>query len=271
MQTHRILSLGSILAMLLIPVIGWFLIAQPQFAAATAADQQRNEIDSQIAASAAAVAQLKADSADLPRLNDDLNVLRGSIPADIDPSGYIDGLGALATISGVNITGLTVGDPMAYSPAISPAAAAAATAAESEDADADPADTPAVVAPPADDPAFVTNPLITGENFVAIPVTIEVNGDWDAVLSFVDGLQSGARLFLVSTMSTSRDTSGTGVRATVGGFIYAIPTGVEGHPRPVSTMVKQLTAIEPPVETDQTDEGGDPDSTDPDPTETTAP
>ena len=28
--------------------------------------------------------------------------------------------------------------------------------------------------------------------------------------------------------------------ATIGGFIYAIPTGVEGNPRPISTIVKQM-------------------------------
>ncbi len=261
MQTHRILSLGSILAMLLIPVIGWFLVAQPQLAAAAAADKQRTEIDGQIAASAAVVEQLKADSANLPKLNDQLNELRGSIPADVDPSGYIDGLGALATISGVNITGLTVGDPMAYAPATPSPDAAVAPSEGGDESDA-------AAAPPVDDPAFVTNPLITGENFVAIPVSIEVNGEWEPILAFVQGLQSKDRLFLVSTLSTSSDAASAAMTATVGGFIYAIPTGVEGNPRPISTVVKQMTALEEPVE-----EGTpDPDATDePDPEATDEP
>jgi Tfp pilus assembly protein PilO len=266
MQTHRILSLGSILAMLLIPVIGWFLVAQPQLAAAAAADKQRTEIDSQIAASAAVVAQLKADSANLPELNDQLNDLRGSIPADVDPSGYIDGLGALATISGVSITGLTVGDPTAYSPATRPDEEPVVPA-QGEDGDSETAAGSAPAVAPVDDPAFVTNPLITGENFVAIPVSIESNGEWDPILAFVQGLQSKDRLFLVATLATSRDQASTAMTATVGGFIYAIPTGVEGHPRPTSTIVKQLTAPEPVVvEPDATD--GEPE---PDPTETPAP
>ena len=45
MQQHRIISLASILVMLIIPVIGWFLIAQPQLAAAASADQQRADTD----------------------------------------------------------------------------------------------------------------------------------------------------------------------------------------------------------------------------------
>ena len=122
MQQHRIISLASILVMLIIPVIGWFLVAQPQLAAAAAADQQRSDVEAQVQASTAMVAQLKADSAKLPELNDDLNKLRTSIPAGVDSSGYIDGLDALAQLSHVQITKLTVSDPEAYVPAQGPAA-----------------------------------------------------------------------------------------------------------------------------------------------------
>ncbi len=67
MQNHRILSLGSILVMLLIPVIGWFLVAQPQLAAAgDGGRSSASAIAEQIAASTAVVAQLKTDSAQLP-------------------------------------------------------------------------------------------------------------------------------------------------------------------------------------------------------------
>jgi Tfp pilus assembly protein PilO len=253
MQQHRIISLASILVMLLIPVIGWFLVAQPQLAAASTADQQRVAMEAQIAATSAIVAKLKEDSARLPELNDDLNELRTSIPAGVDPSGYIDGLDALARLHHVSITTLTVSDPLAYIAATDPTAVA--PPAEGEDAVSAP--------PPEANPAIVTNPLITSSNFVAIPVTIEIVGDWPTVLNFVDGLQSTDRLFLVTTLETAHDAGGA-VIAKIGGFIYAIPTGVEGHPRPVSTTVKQLTAPEPPA--DETD--GEPV---PDPTETPAP
>jgi Tfp pilus assembly protein PilO len=270
MQTHRILSLGSILAMLLIPVMGWFLVAQPQLAAASAADQQRADIDAQIAESAAVVAKLKADSANLPALEAELDALRGSIPASVDPSGYLDGLGVLAARTGVEISGLTVGEPLAYSPAIPPvdpgaADAAGDAAAEDEQVDAAP---PVVV----DDPAIVTNALITSENFVAIPVSITVDGAYSHILSFVRGLQTGDRLFLVSTLSVTTSDGDAAKSAAIGGFIYAIPTGVEGTPRPVSTTVKKLDSPETAEEGAAAPEGDQPDGTPtPGPTETPAP
>lgn len=261
MQQHRIISLASILVMLLIPVIGWFLVAQPQLAAASTADQQRVAMEAQIAASSAIVAQLKEDSAHLPELNDDLDELRTSIPAGVDPSGYIDGLDALARLHHVSITSLTVADPTAYTAAVDPNAVAPS---EDDEAGEEGSSAP----PPVANPAIVTSPLIDSTNFVAIPVTIEIAGEWGAVLNFVDGLQSTDRLFLVTTLETAHESgSSTAVIAKIGGYIWAIPTGVEGHPRPTSTTVKQLTAPAPPAEETE-DADGEPT---PDPTDTPAP
>jgi Tfp pilus assembly protein PilO len=258
MQQHRIISLLSILVMVMIPVLGWFLVAQPQLETAAQADQQRADTETQIQISAAIVQKLKEDSAQLPKLNDDLNKLRTSIPADVDSEGYIDGLDALARVSGVVITGLTVDQPSVYAPAApSDASVAADPSAEGEEAEA-----------PAD-PAIVTSPLIDSSNFVAIPVTLELSGDWAPILKFVDGLQTSPRLFLVTGLKTvAVEGSDTLLTAEIDGYIYAIPTGVEGKPRPISTVVKQLTAAAPPVVETETETDGE---ADPDPTETPAP
>lgn len=269
MQQHRIISLASILAMLLIPVIGWFLVAQPQLAAAAAADQQRVDTEAQIMASTAVVAQLKADSEKLPELNQELNALRASIPFGADPSGYIDGLDALAKLAHVEITGLTVNDGVAYiaatptdSNAVAPDAAAGA---EGEDA----GETPV----PVTDPAVVTSPLIDSTNFVTIPVSVRVAGDWAQILKFVQGIQSSPRLFLVSSLSTQRD--GGSYTATVGGYIYAIPAGIEGQPKPISTIVKHMDGPATPDAEDAADaaddSAGDDEVPSPDATDTPEP
>jgi Tfp pilus assembly protein PilO len=248
MQKHRVLSLASILAMLLIPALAFLLVAQPQLEAAASADQQRVETEAQITASAAIVAQLKADSAKLPELNGDLNDLRTSIPFGVDSSGYIDGLDALAKIAKVSITGLTVGDPEAYTPAtppVDPNAVAPDAAAQGDGTVQEPA-------APAENPAIVTSPLIDGTNFVTVPVTVDVQGNWAGVLKFVQGVQSSPRLFLVTKMDTTTTDDGK-IKATVGGYIYALPTGVEGKPRPVSTVVKSMEPATP--DTDEESEG----------------
>jgi Tfp pilus assembly protein PilO len=261
MQQHRIISLLSILVMLIIPVIGWFLIAGPQVTAAGLADSQRAEIETQNVASAAAVAQLKADSANLPKLNDELDQLRASIPADVDPSGYIDGLNAIAQVSGVSITNLTVEDAVAYVPATPPVDPAATPPAD------DSTTTTPTPAPPAPEtPGIVTDPLITSDTFVAIPVQVEVSGDSVSVLSFVQALQTKARLFLVTGLNTepAADASTGIVTSKIDGYIWAIPVGAPGNPHPVSTIVKSMTPPAPPAPpADETDE--------PDPGETDAP
>jgi Tfp pilus assembly protein PilO len=242
-------------------VIGWFLVAQPQISAAGAADQQRVEAAAAVAASQAVVAQLKADSANMPQLQDELDDLRTSIPAGVDPSGYIDGLSALATVSGVAITSLTVADPFAYSPATPPTDPNAVVA---DGTEGDAATDGAAVPPPAPvNPSIVTNPLVDSSNFVAIPVTIEVTGNGSTILTFVNGLQSNDRLFLVTTLATEpgADPSQPSLVGKIGGYIYAIPTGVVGDPRPISTIVKHMEAATPPPTETPT----------PDPTETTAP
>lgn len=275
MQQHRIISLLSIMIMLIIPVIGWFLVAQPQLAAATSADQQRAETESQIEAGRLVVAQLKADTAKLPELNDDLNKLRTSIPAGVDSSGYIDGLDALAQLSGVLITGLTVADPVVYVPAQPPLDPAAAPADGAEaDGATDAATDEATTPPPAADPAIVTSPLIDSSNFLAVEVSVETEGSYSAILDFIDGVQSSPRLFLVTGVNISEDQQRPGTFiGTTYGYIYAIPTGVEGKPRPISTTVKSMTPPESVVTGEDAEEGADDqsDGASPDPSSTPAP
>jgi len=73
-------------------------------------------------------------------------------------------------------------------------------------------------------------PGITAANFAAIPVQLALTGSYDKVLDFVNGLQNGSRLFLVTALSTTTAdaTTGTaaappgGVDATVGGLVYVL-------------------------------------------------
>jgi Tfp pilus assembly protein PilO len=265
MQQHRIISLLSILVMLIIPVIGWFLIAQPQLAAAATADQQRVQAAAQVTASQAIVDRLKADSAKLPELRNELDDLRGSIPAGIDPSGWIDGLSAQAKVSKVVITEIHVDDPIRYVPAVAPvdpnAPVAGGSAPTSEgDASATPTPTPT----PVDFPGITTNPLIDSSNFVAVPVTVKFDGTYSALIRFINGLQSDNRLYLVTAIGSEpvADVSTGKLTGTVTGYIWAIPTGEVGNPHPVSTIVKSMDPPAPPVtETPDPTDTPDPNST----------
>jgi len=218
MQTHRILSALTVFLMVVLVAAGWFLVAQPQLAAASTANTTLAGVQSQSAATQATIKQLISQQKDLPKLTKDLAALRLSIPGGAESSAYINGLDDLAAASGVTITELTLDNPLVYS---SPAPAAPAPTAG---ATPSPAPTPAAGA--AKKPATTgwtppTDSRITGANFIAIPVSVTTAGNWATTLTFLKGLQSGQRLFLITGITTELDASGV-LKATAKGYIYVL-------------------------------------------------
>jgi hypothetical protein len=49
----------------------------------------------------------------------------------------------------------------------------------------------------------VTSPKLTAANFSSLAVTLNIQGGYQQILSFVNGVQSGKRLFLVSGITTT--------------------------------------------------------------------
>jgi hypothetical protein len=224
MQSHRILSGLTIFLMVALVAIGYFVVAQPQLAAASAASVQLASVESSIAQSQTTVTQLKSQQKDLPTLKAQLAALRLSIPSSVDSSAYIDGLTAVASTADVTITGISVGDALAYaSPvaAVVPAAAAGGTSTPS------PTPTPTASAPAAPvstSTAWVptTDALINGSNFIAIPVKVVTTGSIDGDLAFIKGLQTAPRLFLVTGFATVKASDTGVVTSSISGYIYVI-------------------------------------------------
>ncbi len=216
MQTHRILSALTVFLMVVLVAAGWFLVAQPQLAAASTANDSLAGVESQSAATQATIKRLITQQKDLPKLTSDLAKLRGSIPAGADSSDYINGLDALAAASGVTITGLTLDNPVVYSSPAPPAAVPSTGATPSPTPTTAPVTAPAKTGwtPP-------TDSRITAANFIAIPVSVTTTGDWSTTLAFFKGLQSGQRLFLITGISTDLDVSGV-LKATAKGYIYVL-------------------------------------------------
>lgn len=223
MNRNRIFTIAAVIVMVGVLLAGWFLGVSPQLAAAAADDTQRVTVDAQNAGIQEVVAQLKKDEKDLPALKVTLEGLQRSIPRDANTSAFIDDINALATAAGVVVSGITVAPAQAYLPPESstPVAPVEATAAPAE---GEPA-APSAEVPVADPfvPAAVTNPLVTTDNFVLVPVTIESKGAYDQVLNFVNGLQTGPRLFLVTTFKSApnEDELG-GFTGTTSGYIYVL-------------------------------------------------
>lgn len=223
-EQHRLVMLATILGTLVLLVFGALVLVQPLLSAAGQLDQQRADLEQQAAGIQAKLTRLEADSKRLPELQDDVDELRASIPASLDSSAYLTALSGLADSSGVTLSSITVSDAQPYAVAA--------------DAAADPAVSGTII----------TSPIITADNFVLIPVSVGVTGSWDQVLAFLDGLQHGSRLFLVSSYSASGGGSG-GIVATISGYIYVIPTGATGDPGPDTFPTSTPTPAPEPTDT----------------------
>ncbi len=225
MDKNRLWLIASVLVMALVLVGGWFVGVQPQLAGIADSEAQTAAVEATNEQNARVVAQLKKDSENLPALKAKLAELAASVPQGSDIPPFVDQLNALYSSSGVVCVDQAFADAVAYAPVVAPAASAPAPGAAST---ATP--TPAPTAPPTQAPTAgvppVVSSLITASNFAAQPVTITVRGQYANVLQFVNGLQTGARLFLVTGLSTA-PTTGTdavpgSVDGKVTGYIYSL-------------------------------------------------
>jgi Tfp pilus assembly protein PilO len=225
MDKNKIWILASAIVMVGILALGWFVGVDPQLKARASTEEQRISVEAQNTATELAIAKLKADFEGIDELQTELAGLRTSIPADGSLPTFLSQLDTLASESGTKVTSLEVAEAIEYTP---PATSVVVPPVEDEEgatADSGAADTdPAVTAPEVPEtPTVTTDPRITAENFVVIPITVAVLGDRDGARSFVDKLQHGPRLFMATQITISPDEENPMLEvATVTGYIYTL-------------------------------------------------
>jgi Tfp pilus assembly protein PilO len=174
---------------------GWFLGVSPLLTAQAQAQQQQVDAASQNDLIAIKIAALKKQKEDLADYQARADQIAAVIPSDIEAADFIRSLNSLATSSNVQLTSITLGDPVPY----------VAPAATDTDVNA---------------PNPTTDARINGDNFLLVPVTLGVAGGWNEVLAFTHGVQAGDRLVLVTTVNTSED---TGIfTTTLSGTMYVL-------------------------------------------------
>lgn len=221
MKPSQIWVIGAALASVLVIAGGYFLGIAPQFAAASAADQQRAGIEAQNAIYEVQLAKLQKDFKTIDDEKAKLAALRTSVPASPDLSDFLTQLNELAAATQVTVTSFTTSDALPYpgpsaagaaqEAAEKPATEKPATEEAPADGDADtataeepsePAAAPATTAlPGVGSDEEQTSPLITPDTFAAIPVTLTVTGGDPNVQAFLAAAQSGKRLFLVNAFT----------------------------------------------------------------------
>jgi Tfp pilus assembly protein PilO len=249
MDKNRLWIIGSVLVMAIVVGLGWFLAIAPQLASAAAADAQRAGVEQANAQHEATLARLKKDYANLGALNGQLASLSESVPSDTAMPAFVNEINAIAASAGVTITGFSVADAKPYAPVSPPAVAAPAGATPSSTATPSPSATPAATPTPAPTPVAgmppVTSPKLTSANFSSLAVTLNIQGDYQQILSFVNGVQSGKRLFLVSGITTTgaagpsspgKQAAGS-ENATISGLVYVVIPGAPSTstPAPAAT------------------------------------
>jgi Tfp pilus assembly protein PilO len=205
MDRNRLFVIGAALTMVFVIFFGWTVGVQPQLAASAAAAAETKTVQASNAAQADVLSVLKKDYANIGTLKAQRDQLRKAVPAGTDMSAFIDELHAVVVAHGVTLGNFAVTEGQEY---VAPKAAGTDAAA------------PAGRAAPA--PTAGTAP----EGLVLMPIQLSVTGQYGKVLDFVQGLQTGTRLVLVTTLTTARSSTNAGagqdVVAQIGGFAYVL-------------------------------------------------
>lgn len=141
------------------------------------------------------IAQLKAQYATLPQRRTELSAALDAMPVAAAVPTFVRSLDRLASDAGVRLDGVTPGT------------------ARPIDAQGHPAD---VAAATASGPAG---------QLVGVPVSLVVHGPYFKAVTFLKGLQSASRAYLVTGVQVSTD--GPDVTLTVRGRVFALPGAAE--------------------------------------------
>lgn len=221
MSRTRLNLLLAVLAMVVVAVGGFFLAVQPQLTQTAAAREQLQTVEQTNATSRTELARLREQAAQLPAMRQELAALDASVPDRADLPAFIDQLNGVAAATGMTVSSFTASDATAYAPV-----AAAPTGDTTASSEPTSTATPAPSASPTA-PELVTNPAITAQNLSIVPVTVAVDGTFDQALAFVKGVQSGKRLFLITTITSSEQSGDDGTTTTsstwtFGGSVYVL-------------------------------------------------
>ncbi|TFD35501.1 hypothetical protein E3T34_02865 [Cryobacterium sp. TMT1-62] len=225
MDKNRLWVLGAILVMGITVVIGWSLGISPKLNEVSATKAERASVEEQNAGFELQLSVLKEQFESIGDLKEDLAQLRRAVPQGADIPVLVGQLDEIAALNGVTLTAITVSDAQPYAPVVAPVPVDAAPIEGAASAGTEPAPTveaaPVAPATPAA-AAPVVNDLITAANFVAVPITLAVDGGYDEVLNFIEGVQKGERLVMVTTFTTSTPAESGNVTATISAFVYVL-------------------------------------------------
>lgn len=110
-QVNQLWMLAGVAAVVLLGVMTWFFAVSPQRTDAAALLAQTDVASEQAATLRTRTVKLTAEKANLPALREDLAARQAALPANSGVPAFLRQLQATGTSVGVDVSGITVGDP----------------------------------------------------------------------------------------------------------------------------------------------------------------
>lgn len=236
-MSTRIWALVCAVAAVAVLAGGWLLGVQPQFDTAAAADASTSAVETTNQGIQVRLSGLAKVAARQQEMQEQDAVLRKSVPAILKPNTLIRRINELAALHDVKVQAVAPGDAAAYTAPVAATPSTPASATSTTPASAGTPTPAATPAPAATTPTPVagggaataaagpqlalTDPLITPDNFVAVPVTVTVTGTVEDILTFSTALQNDERVFLVNGVAISKDDQGV-ASGTLKGYVYTL-------------------------------------------------
>lgn len=222
----RIWTFATVVIVIVVVALGWFLGAAPKLAEASRLDAERASIELQNEATRITNAQLEQDFSSISRLRTEIDELRERFPFTVEYDNAIEELLAGIVGESLSLNSVVVAAPVPDSP----------------------------------DTIIDENGQVAAGTLLRVPITINVGGDFFQALALIDRLQLSERFGIVVTADyvDGRDEA---ERATVINLVLFVvsnspvsvvagdaPAGSDGGPTP-TPGVEPTT--EPEDETDQ--------------------
>lgn len=206
MNVTRLWAVVSVLLIVAVGAFGFFVGIQPQLAAAANARESQRNVQAQNVINEANLARLEADAENMSELQEMLAEARLSIPERANLSALLQQLSDLGSASGITVVSVSAQDAFGFVPA-------------PEYADLVPSG-------------------ISSDQFIVIPLQIEANGPREGVLDFIEKVQTGDRLVLVTELVLNRDAEGSDVaRSTITALTYVL-LDEPGNPEDIEVDVE---------------------------------
>ncbi|WP_146072791.1 hypothetical protein [Cryobacterium sp. Y62] len=195
-------------------VLGGLLGIAPKIEEVRAVTAYREVVESQNAEYEIALESLQRDFDGIAELRTYLGTLQTAVPPDAAIGSFVGQIEVIARQNNVTLGSLTLGDAVAYEPVVGAAPPIGA-------GDAVPPEVPLPDADSANTADAAANPFSDGA-YLALPITMSVQGAQSNLFDFVAGLQHGERTVSISTLVTEVP-QGTGTtELAITGMIYVL-------------------------------------------------